>query len=81
MDQNKSTISLRVARDYSKMESAKDLKKNNLTLCAYHALGDVLDKVLNYSRPAETIMQGVANWCRNQGLTVREEGIGWIIAL
>ena len=81
MEQNKSTISLRVARDFFKMESAKDLKRNNLSLCAYHALGDVLDEVLNCSRPAETIMQGVADWCRVHGLTVREEGIGWMVAL
>lgn len=81
MEQNKSTISSRVHRVFSDMQTAADLKRNKLALYEYHMLPELLHNVINKKQTEQTIISGVAEWCKRNGLTVKEEGIGWEISL
>ena len=58
-----------VLRKYFDIETAQDLKKNKLTLSEHYELYDVLREV-SERKEAKCFMNGVAAWCRRNGLTV-----------
>lgn len=70
----------KVYRAYMSIETAEDLKRNNLTLAAHEDLYVVLWS-LNNRHKSNTMMSDVANWCEKHGLIVtkEEDGIGWTI--
>ena len=59
-------------------DGPRGLRRARLHICTYHALCLVIKTIVDEKRPAYTIEQEVADWCRKQPeLIVREIGTGW----
>lgn len=54
---------------YNNIDTAKDLRKNKLTVCDVEILRLVLMELMTYGR-SETFNTSVAEWCRKIGLNV-----------
>lgn len=62
----------RLARAFHKiedMETDRDLKRNGLTLCGYHAVREVFNDI-SRTGASETIQQEVADWFERCGFGV-----------
>ena len=81
MDRDKSTIWSDAVKKFKAIESEKDLCRNKLTASGYLELHDVLRNVFGIDGRGITIVADVANWCKRNRLTVREDGVGWEISL
>ena len=64
--------------EFKSIDTAADLKKNKLTLCAYDTLGMSLGE-LSKTGMTETINDTVKDWFTKRGFTSKEKGIGWQI--
>jgi hypothetical protein len=64
--------------DFKSIDTAADLKKHKLTLCAYDTLGMALSE-LSKTGITETINDTVKEWFTKRGFTSKEKGIGWQI--
>lgn len=55
------------------IDNTADLRRNKLTLIEYHTLTEILRDLLQ-EKKSETycFMDGVAAWCKRQGMTVIE---------
>ncbi len=65
---------------YQKIETAKDLKANKITLCEYNEIYEDLI-VLNEGHKVTTISESVAKWFKRNGATVKMVACGWHVTV
>lgn len=64
---------------YNSIIDYKDLERNGLTLAEYRMLEVILDDIINKHIPSRASSQGVANWCKRNGLIVKYKTIDWTV--
>jgi hypothetical protein len=65
---------MRIAKEYQDIQTARDLKKNKLSLSDYRDLGMTLQSIIDVGS-GTTLLKNVAEWCKRKGLKVQEESI------
>jgi hypothetical protein len=64
----------KIINKFKEITTEKDLRKNKLSLSDYHALTVILQNIVDTGSSA-TILENVANWCKQNGLKVQEKSI------
>lgn len=70
----------KIAKAYSQMAHASDLKKAGIHLAQHYALYAVICDLID-SGNSETVLRDVADWLSKHGAKVTPNGIGWSITV